>query len=71
VAGQLIVSISGISEQTLPDVAAFCTRLDERGVPASFLVAGQNTLAIRAQDRGGQSYVDADVTAPVPAPPAP
>jgi len=40
-------------------------------VPASFLVAGQNTLAIRAQDRGGQSYVDADVTAPVPAPPAP
>ncbi len=33
-------------------------------VPASFLVAGQNTLAIRAQDRGGLSYVDAKVTAP-------
>src|SRR3954462_5204993 len=39
VAGQLIVSISGVSEQTLPDVAAFCSRLDERAVPASFLVA--------------------------------
>ncbi len=35
-------------------------------VPAAFLVAGQNTLAIRAQDRGGQSYVDAKVTAPAP-----
>lgn len=31
-------------------------------VPTSFLVAGQNTLAIRAQDRGGESYVDAKVT---------
>jgi len=39
VAGQLIVSISGISEQTLPDVAAFCTRLEERAVPSSLLVA--------------------------------
>jgi uncharacterized protein len=39
VAGQLIVSISGISEQTVPDVAAFCARLDERAVPSSFLVA--------------------------------
>ncbi len=38
-AGQLIVSISGISEQTLPDVAAFCTQLDERAIPFSFLVA--------------------------------
>jgi hypothetical protein len=38
-------------------------------VPAAFLVAGQNTLAIRAQDRGGQSYVDAKVS--VPAPPSP
>ncbi len=38
-AGQLIVSISGISEQTLPDVEAFCARLDERSVPTSFLVA--------------------------------
>jgi predicted deacetylase len=39
VAGQLIVSISGISERTLPAVAAFCEQLDERAVPSSFLVA--------------------------------
>jgi predicted deacetylase len=39
VAGQLIVSISGISEQTLPDVAVFCAQLEERAVPSSFLVA--------------------------------
>lgn len=38
-AGQLIVSISGISEQTLPDAAEFCAQLDERLVPCSFLVA--------------------------------
>jgi len=39
VAGQLIVSISGVSDRTLADVAAFRAQLDERGVPASFLVA--------------------------------
>ncbi len=38
-AGQLIVSISGVSDRTLADVAAFRAQLDERGVPASFLVA--------------------------------
>ncbi|CAN3130878.1 DUF2334 domain-containing protein [Mycobacterium sp. smrl_JER01] len=38
-AGQLIVSISGVSERTLADVVAFRSDLDERGVPASFLVA--------------------------------
>lgn len=38
-AGQLIVSVSGISDRTLADVEAFCRRLDERGVPVSFLVA--------------------------------
>ena len=38
-AGHLIVSISGISEQTLPDVAAFREHLEERSVPSSFLVA--------------------------------
>ncbi len=38
-AGQLIVSVSGISEQTLPDVAAFCEQLDLRAVPSSLLVA--------------------------------
>jgi predicted deacetylase len=39
VAGQLIVSVSGISDRTVADVDAFCRQLDERGVPASFLVA--------------------------------
>ena len=38
-AGQLIVSISHVSERTLPDIAAFCAELDARGVPSSFLVA--------------------------------
>jgi uncharacterized protein len=37
-AGQLIVSISGISDRTLPDVEEFCAQLDERAVPVSFLV---------------------------------
>jgi predicted deacetylase len=39
VAGQLTVSVSGISDRTLADVEAFCGQLDARGVPASFLVA--------------------------------
>jgi uncharacterized protein len=39
VAGQLIVSVSGISDRTLADVDAFCGQLDERDVPASFLAA--------------------------------
>jgi predicted deacetylase len=39
VAGQLIVSVSGISDRTLPEVEAFCGQLGARGVPASFLVA--------------------------------
>ncbi len=38
-AGQLIVSVSGISDRTLPEVEAFCGQLASRGVPASFLVA--------------------------------
>jgi hypothetical protein len=38
-------------------------------VPAGVLIGGQNTLAIRARDRGSVNYVDAKVTAPVPAPP--
>lgn len=36
---QLIVSISGISERTLGDVAEFRDSLADRGVPVSFLVA--------------------------------
>lgn len=39
VAGELIVSISGIRDRTLADVAAFREELDARGVPASYLVA--------------------------------
>jgi predicted deacetylase len=39
VAGQLVVSVSGISDRTLTEVDAFCDLLDARGVPASFLVA--------------------------------
>jgi len=39
VAGQLIVSVSGVSDRTLTEVDAFCELLDARGVPASFLVA--------------------------------
>ena len=38
-AGQLIVSISGVSDRTIDDVAAFHGQLARRGVPASFLVA--------------------------------
>ncbi|KUH71479.1 deacetylase [Mycolicibacterium novocastrense] len=38
-AGQLIVSVSGITGRTMPDVADFCSHLDARGVPVSFLVA--------------------------------
>jgi len=39
VAGELIVSISGIKDRTLADVAGFRAELADRGVPASFLVA--------------------------------
>ena len=38
-AGQLIVSVSGICDRTLPEVEGFCAQLDERDVPVSFLVA--------------------------------
>ena len=37
--GQLIVSVSGISDRTLAVVEAFCAELHERSVPVSFLVA--------------------------------
>lgn len=37
--GKLIVSVSGISERTLPDVAEFCEKMGVRSVPVSFLVA--------------------------------
>ncbi|MCV7303259.1 DUF2334 domain-containing protein [Mycobacterium barrassiae] len=38
-AGQLIVSVSGISDRTMPEVEDFCGQLRVRGVPVSFLVA--------------------------------
>jgi predicted deacetylase len=37
--GQLIVSVSGISDRTLADVDEFCARLGERSVPVSLLAA--------------------------------
>ncbi|MGH8967625.1 MAG: DUF2334 domain-containing protein [Actinomycetes bacterium] len=37
--GQLIVSISQLSDRTLADVESFCAELDTRGVPASMMVA--------------------------------
>jgi predicted deacetylase len=38
-AGQLIVSVSGISDETLGAVDRFCTQLDARDVPVSLLIA--------------------------------
>ncbi|PND56381.1 DUF2334 domain-containing protein [Mycobacterium sp. ENV421] len=38
-AGQLIVSVSGISDRTRGDVDEFCAALDSRAVPLSLLVA--------------------------------
>ena len=37
--GKLIVSVSGICERTLDDVAEFCEKMDNRSVPVSLLVA--------------------------------
>ena len=37
--GKLIVSVSGICERTLDDVAEFCEKMDARSVPVSLLVA--------------------------------
>ena len=37
--GKLIVSVSGIRERTLDDVAQFCEKMDARSVPVSLLVA--------------------------------
>ena len=54
-AGQLIVSVSGISDRTLAEVDAFCAELDARDVPASLLVAprlkGGYRLDSRRADR--------------------
>lgn len=37
--GQLIVSVSGIRDETRPAVDAFAREMDARGVPLSLLVA--------------------------------
>jgi uncharacterized protein len=50
VAGQLIVSISGISDRTLPEVEEFCAQLDARDVPVSFLVAPRLKGGYRLDD---------------------
>jgi uncharacterized protein len=50
VAGQLIVSISGISDRTLPGVEDFCGQLDARHVPVSFLVAPRIKGGYRLDD---------------------
>ena len=56
VAGQLIVSISGISEQTLPDVAAFCAQLEDASgtdlVPRRATAEGRLPARPRPVDRG-------------------
>lgn len=39
VSGKLIVSVSGIGEHTLADVAEFCAQMDDRSVPVSLLTA--------------------------------
>ena len=49
-AGQLIVSISGISDRTLPDVEDFCGQLDSRHVPVSLLVAPRIKGGYRLDD---------------------
>jgi uncharacterized protein len=52
VAGQLIVSISGISDRTLPDVEDFCRQLGSRSVPVSFLVAPRLKGGYRLDEDG-------------------
>jgi hypothetical protein len=55
VPGQLIVSVSGISDRTADDVAEFCALLDARAVPMSFLVAPR-------LPGGYRLHADADTT---------
>ncbi len=45
--GKLIVSVSGIRERTLDDVAEFCEKMDARSVPVSLLVAPRLTGGYR------------------------
>ncbi|MGV0853650.1 DUF2334 domain-containing protein [Mycolicibacterium phlei] len=52
-AGRLLVSISGITDRTLPDVADFCAELDARDVPVSFLVAPRVKGGYRLDEDSG------------------
>lgn len=52
-AGQLIVSVSGVRDRTRRDVERFCALLDDRGVPVSFLVAPRRGLGYRLLDDDG------------------
>ena len=45
--GKLIVSVSGICERTLDDVAEFCEKMEARAVPVSLLVAPRLTGGYR------------------------
>lgn len=49
-AGELIVSISGIRDRTLADAAAFREQLHRRDVPASLLVAPRRKHGYRLED---------------------
>lgn len=58
VAGELIVSISGIRDRTLAEVDAFCGELDARGVPVSLMVAPRLKGDYRLeQDRPGIDWL--------------
>ncbi|MGY4709537.1 DUF2334 domain-containing protein [Mycolicibacterium sp. CBM1] len=52
-AGQLIVSVSGISDRTLVDVDDFCAALDSRSVPLSLLVAPRHKGGYRLESDPG------------------
>lgn len=58
VAGELIVSISGIRDRTLAEVDAFCGELDARGVPVSLMVAPRLKGDYRLEhDRAGVDWL--------------
>lgn len=47
------MSVSGISDRTLPDIDAFCAELDARGVPVSMLVAPRLKAGYRLERDSG------------------
>ncbi len=59
VAGELIVSVSGIRDRTLAEVDAFRGELDARGVPVSLMVAPRLKGDYRLeQDRAGVDWLN-------------